>query len=373
MKDTIKMKYNDFVIGWQVEKLRLKMVRYAFKYGISASAREFRVTRKTVRKWVRRYDGSKKSLSDRSRCPIISPNRMPMEIEKAIVAYRERFPTFGARRIEDELKIPYSHVAVHRVLKQNGLVKEHRKKWRRKRDMRAVKAKMRPFEKLQVDVKYLDDIPEFYPALIRYRLPRFEYTARDVRTGFTFISFGNEFSQTNSVNFLIYLVDRLTALGVNPKECTIQTDNGGEFTSSWNSGKRSACEKFVDAYFAGYSNIPPGASTYQSDVETFHRLIEDEFYRIEPVESFREFFGKAATYIIWFNWARRNRYKNGSPAEIWATTCLKGGPPSPTSYVFPILLDRITPYILKQGGYHVPLPDRYVLITCCPIVGNKLY
>jgi len=106
------------------------------------------------------------------------------------------------------------------------------------------------------------------------------------------------------------------ALGVKPKDCVIQTDNGAEFTSTWNSGKHSAFEKWVDAYFAGYSNIPPGASTYQSDVETFHRLIEDEFYRIEHVGSFMEFFKKAATYILWFNWARRNRYKGGSPVEV---------------------------------------------------------
>jgi hypothetical protein len=45
---------------------------------------------------------------------------------------------------------------------------------------------MKPFEKIQVDVKYLDDMPEFYPFLIRHRLPRYEYTARDVMTGFTF-------------------------------------------------------------------------------------------------------------------------------------------------------------------------------------------
>ena len=135
-----------------------------------------------------------------------------------IAAYRERFPTFGARRIEDELDIPYSHVAVHRVLKQNGfVVKKRRKKWKRKRDLRVLKAKMKPFEKIQVDVKYLDDMPEFYPFLIRHRLPSYEYTAQDVMTGFTFICFGHEFSQTNSVNFLVYLADHLEALGVKPK------------------------------------------------------------------------------------------------------------------------------------------------------------
>ena len=295
------IKYNDSLGSPQIEKVRRRMVKMASEKGIKAAAREFGTTVRTVKKWLSRHDGTKRSLSDRSRRPKKSPKRMPEEIEKAIVAYRERYPTFGARRIKDELDIPHSHVAVHRVLKQNGLVKKRRKKWKRKRDMRAIKAKMEPFEKLQVDVKYLDDIPEFYPALIRHKLPAFEYTARDVRTGFTFISYAREYNQNNSVNFLIYLVDRLTVLGVNPKECTIQTDNGSEFMASWNAGKRSACEEWVDALFAGHSDIPPGAPTYQSDVETFHRLVEDEFYRIVLVGSAKEFFMKAATYILWFN------------------------------------------------------------------------
>ena len=367
MKDTIKMKYTDFVSNWQVEKIRLKMVKYALTNGVSAASREFRSTRKTVRKWVNRYDGTMKSLSDRSRRPKISPNRMPDEIEAAIVAYRARFPTFGARRIADELGINYSHIAVHRVLRQNGQVKKRRKKWRRKRDLRAIKALMKPFEKIQVDVKYLTDIPELYPALIRYRLPRYEYTARDVRTGFSFISFAREFSQTNSVNFLVYLADRLVSLGVNPKGSVIQTDNGGEFVARWNAGKRSACEEWVDSLFAGHSSIPPGAPTYQSDVETFHRLVEDEFYRIESVKAKREFFRKAASYILWFNWKRRNRYKGGSPIEIWSKCSDKGlkiaPAPKINHSIFPILLDEITPYILKQGGYHLPLPDRILSLV----------
>ncbi|MCD6501367.1 hypothetical protein J7L01_02070 [bacterium] len=69
--------------------------------------------------------------------------------------------------------------------------------------------------------------------------------------------------------------------------------------------------------------------------------------------SFGEFFKKAATYILWFNWARRNRYKGGSPVEVWANRSNKiddsSSPARPNRYIFPILLDSITPYILKQG------------------------
>lgn len=355
------MKYKDFAIGWQVEKLRFHMVKFAMKHGISSAAREFQVTRKTVRKWVQRYDGNKMSLSNRSRRPTMNPNQMPVKLERKIIEYRKRYPTFGACRIKDELGINYSHIAIHRVMKQNGLIKPHRKKWLRKRDLRALKANMAPFEKVQIDVKYLDDIPEFFPIFIRYNLPRYQYTVRDIRTGFTLIAYSYEHSQTASVNFLIYVADRFSALGVDTKGCVVQTDNGSEFVAPWNSGKRSAFEEWVDALFAEHKTIPPGAKTYQSDVESFHRLIEDEFYKIESVNSRLEFFKKAATYIVWFNWARRNHYKGDTPTAIWkgdpSTIAPWLSPPPNLQYIFPILLDKITPYILKQGGYHVPLLD----------------
>ena len=356
MKDTITMNYNDLANSFQVEKIRLKMVRYALQFGVSRASREFKASMKTVRKWLNRYDGTRKSLSDLSRRPKNSPNQIPKEVEERIVAYRKRYPTLGARRIKDELMLPYSHMAVHKALKRSELIKKPRKKWRRKRDLRAVKEKMRSFEKIQVDVKYLDDIPEFYHDLICHRLPRYQWTARDVRTGFTFVSYAREFTQTNSVNFMLKLAFSLNQLGIDPKTCLIQTDNGTEFVSGFRSSKRSICETIIESLFAGHRTIPPGACTYQSDVEAFHRRIEEEFYRTERINSNIDFYKKAATYLLWFNLMRYNRYKKGSPMDI---LCCSDGLPDtiPLTAIFPVLLDRITPYILKQGGYHVHLPD----------------
>ena len=204
-----------------------------------------------------------------------------------------------------------------RCFKRNGLVKKHRKKWRRKRDLRAIKEEMRSFEKIQVDVKYLNDIPEFYRDLIRHKLPHYQYTARDVRTGFTFLSYAREFSQTNSVNFMLKLAFSLNQMGIDPKTCLIQTDNGTEFVSGFRSSKRSICEAVVESIFAGHRTIPPGACTYQSDVESFHRCVEEEFYRTERINSPVDFYKKAATYVLWLNWMRYNRYKK---VLLW-TSC----------------------------------------------------
>jgi Domain of unknown function (DU1801) len=60
--------------------------------------------------------------------------------------------------------------------------------------------------------------------------------------------------------------------------------------------------------------IPPAAHTYQSDVETVHRLIQDEFFDIESFISRGDFLAKAHLYQHYFNLARPNSHKdNQSP------------------------------------------------------------
>jgi hypothetical protein len=63
--------------------------------------------------------------------------------------------------------------------------------------------------------------------------------------------------------------------------------------------------------------IPPAAHTYQGEVETVHRLEEDEFFGLEDFSNRGEFLAKVHTYQIYFNLARPNSHKeNLSPWQI---------------------------------------------------------
>jgi hypothetical protein len=63
--------------------------------------------------------------------------------------------------------------------------------------------------------------------------------------------------------------------------------------------------------------IPPAAHTYQSDVETVHRLEEDEFFDLEEFSSPGDFLAKTHTYQLYFNLVRSNSHKeNLSPWQI---------------------------------------------------------
>src|SRR5690349_24452571 len=83
-----------------------------------------------------------------------------------------------------------------------------------------------------------------------------------------------------------------------------QTDNGGEFKGDF--PKALGDSQHV--------RIPPAAHTYQSDVETVHRLEEDEFFDLEDFSSRGDFLAKVHTYQLYFNLVRPNSHKeNLSP------------------------------------------------------------
>ena len=339
--------------------IRKKLVLHAIEYGISSASREFTVTRKTVRKWFTRYklDGLK-GLTERSRAPNNPHNKMSEQEERRIIEIRKKQPYLGPVRIKYEHGINRSPSAIARVLRQAGLTSKRKKKYKVKRDLREVKRRLKAFEKVQVDVKELKDIPKYYPYLIK-GYPKYQFTARDVRTGICYISYANEKSSTNAALFLEYLCKHLKRSGIELNNTVIQTDNGGEFigTARRNSGK-SMFEKTAESYRVTTEQIPPRRCTYNSDVEASHRLIEDEFYDMETYRSKLNLLCKAYTYMLYFNFKRKFRYKGmKTPVEILKEIKYNNINFNRVAKLKPVILDNYLPSSYNKGGYHVPGPD----------------
>jgi len=78
--------------------LRLEFVTLAFaeKVNISRLCKQFRISRKTGYKWLRRYlDEGPSGLSDRPRTPRHSPVKTPASMEQAVLEIRDRHPCAG--------------------------------------------------------------------------------------------------------------------------------------------------------------------------------------------------------------------------------------------------------------------------------------
>jgi transposase len=320
---------------------RLRLVESAKERGIKPTARLFSTTVPTVRKWLRRFQQQGPSgLLAQSRARHHQPNKTSPNREAQFLELRKTLPTFGARRLIREFDLPIGHDALERIWRQHGLIPKRRRKYQRKQDLAHIKARWTLFQQISADTKDLDDIPRYWTQAQRLQLPIVQYTARDVRSGLLFWAFAEGRSASASAVFAARIQQHLDRYGVSLRDLVWQTDNGGEFKGD-----------FPKAL--GYSQhvrIPPSAHTYQSDVETVHRLEEDEFFDLEDFSSRGDFLAKAHTYQLYFNLARPNSHKeNQSPWQIIERL----SPRSPLQLCLlpPVFLDY---HLTDSGGYDVP-------------------
>jgi len=216
-------------------KVRLKMIELLIANNInfSKTAREFNTTRKTLKKWYRRYEKQGvEGLKDVSKRPKNSPFKTPPEIENLVISLRQPRKDLkikiGPRRIQIELKRRYnitlSSSTIYKILKRHNLIKKKRRKWQKKREISKYRKEAKALRLWQVDVKYLNDIPNIYPLFIKGEIPKYEYTARDVKTGATFICYAYENTLSNSKKFVSILLSHLKKEGINTKEVIIQKE-----------------------------------------------------------------------------------------------------------------------------------------------------
>jgi len=173
--------------------LRLRMVKHAQAFGVKPTARAFATTPKTVRKWLSRYRQERLAgLNELPRIPLHCPHKTPPQLEQKIVKLREQFPFKGPKRLKREHNLSCSHEAIRRVLHDYGLIKKRRSRHKRERDLSKIKKKWRLFGQITVDTKVLKDIPHYWPQMKNLKLPRYQFTAREIRSGLMFLGFAKE-------------------------------------------------------------------------------------------------------------------------------------------------------------------------------------
>ncbi|GEM_PF-3326242 len=137
---------------------RKKPLEYALEHVVSAKARVFSATRKTVQKFLWRYDSKGISgLSDCSRALKRCASLLSSELGEEIVEICRR-PYLVAYRIKHKNRLICREGAIYQLFKAHDLIRQGVRKYRRKPDLRRVKDKLKPFELVQVDVKELNAI-----------------------------------------------------------------------------------------------------------------------------------------------------------------------------------------------------------------------
>ncbi|MBU0682710.1 MAG: hypothetical protein KJ864_00260, partial [Candidatus Omnitrophica bacterium] len=298
---------------------RYQMVIYAKVHGVKPTARTFATTPKTVRKWLSRHaKGGYQSLSDLSRRPHSSPSAIHKDLAKKIVALKPKYKRVGAEHVKILENLPVSPKTIRKIWRENGVSsRKRRKKHVTKQNLREIKKTFALFERSCEDTKDLWDIPEYYSQMKLKCLPKVQYTFREVSCGVQFLGFALDRSLTHAELFAKYVNDHLKKYNLIVENGIRQTDNGSEYIGSWSAKEPSAYTQTIESVNLTHGTIPPGAHTFQSDVETVHNLIEIEFYEIESFSDKADFMKKAYTYQLFFNLQRPNTYKeNKSPWQL---------------------------------------------------------
>ncbi|MCD6100741.1 MAG: integrase core domain-containing protein, partial [Candidatus Marinimicrobia bacterium] len=143
----------------------------------------------------------------------------------------------------------------------------------------------------------------------KYKLPRYQITARDVRSGTLFYFYTYEKSVTSIIISVKSLFEHLSKHGINPEKITIQVDNDSEFSEIRIHHDRGFKKYVKKNWNAKVKYILPHYPNANADVESSHRLIEDEFYSRASFSSIKDFLNKASAYQFYFNFLRKNSYK----------------------------------------------------------------
>ena len=360
---------------------RRKVVQFCLEHNrnISLTARTFRTTRKTVRKWLQRFENDPAhGLSDRRGKHTNRPLKTPPHVENWVVQLRQRYPTLGQEKIQvllfQDHQIHLSSATINRILHAHGLIKARKKRWRQRRELAEKRKRMKIFERCQLDVKHLNDIDNLWYPISRGKMPRYEYTFRDVATGITYVAFAYEVSQTNSMRFVTLVLEHLKAHGIRLQDVSIQTDWGSEFTGPTNAKKRSPVVQLIeDVYGATHTTIPPATPRFNGAVENFHGRIEDELYRVETFSGEADLLAKSSTYLLYYHFRRPHlglRDENAKALTPFNFTTQYQLPNASPALFFlpPTILDRLpaTPLELlqphKTSGDNIPDHVNFALV-----------
>lgn len=266
----------------QEAHFRQRVLKYSFKKGVSEAARRYHISRKTIYVWRKRYDGTWKSLVERSHRPHHHPNEHTAEEKEMILRRYPRYKNDLIRLWDSLRKSGYtrSYTSMLRVIRK--WVKPEIKKRSARKNQPYQRAEY-PGQKVQIDVKYVPT------RCVTNGKKYYQYTAIDECTRFCYRELYEEHSTYSSKKFLNNL---LKVFPFPIRE--IQTDNGSERTTALRSKdqqSRTLFEQGMEWHDIIYHRIRIATPRHNGKVERQHRADERRFYskmRMYSLEDGRE-------------------------------------------------------------------------------------
>ena len=258
--------------------------------------RKYHISKASLSRWNRKYDGTIDSIIDKSHRPLSSHPNAHTEIEiKWIKDYIRRNPHITICELWYKLKINkgYSRhpASLYRFLRKIGFYNEINVKGTSKYIPKHYDTPKFKGEKWQIDVKYVPNVCK--SNNLPHDLKFYQYTCIDEASRKRFIYHYTEHTPMNTVDFVYRC---FLFYGYKPKE--IQTDNGMEFT--WNTDKfkkihplNELCVK-ENIY---HHKIRPRTPRHNGKVERSHRNDNERFYNYLKFYSLDDLRYQAKLYL----------------------------------------------------------------------------
>ena len=283
-------------------KFRQSVVKYYYKNGGTATAAQYKISRRTVYRWVEKYDGTIKSLADKSRRPHTSPKAHTAEEIKLIKDYKHKNKETGLVVLWVKLRragYERSITSLYRMLIKLKIYKKAPSK-KKVYEPKEYHQMTYPGERVQVDVKYVPSrclTKELKERGERY----YQYTAIDEYTRLRVLWFAKEHSTYESSRFIEEIIK------VFPFEIKeVQTDNGFEFTNRLQyknnpNRPKTLFEQKLEEKGIKHKMIKPYTPRHNGKVERSHRKDQERFYYNKVFCSFEDLVNRAKYWIREYN------------------------------------------------------------------------
>ncbi len=286
----------------QTLKRRQAIVKYSLRYGVSAASTRYNVSRPTIYKWQKRYNGHLSSLKDLSRRPHHHPNQHTDDELALIRNLCRRNPNAGLVVLWVKLMrrgYTRSISGLYRVLRRLG---EGRSKLPNpKYTPKPYEQMQYPGQRVQIDVKFVPGVCLVGAAAEEAKETGgyFQYTFIDEYSRFRYLEAFKDHSTFSSSEFIKHCVKKFPYA----IEC-VQTDNGSEFTNrlnAKNSTKPTLFETTLAQLGITHKLIKPYTPRHNGKVERSHRKDNEYFYASHKFYSFEDYQKQLAVWQRTYN------------------------------------------------------------------------
>ena len=253
----------------QIKYYRQRFIKYAIKNGVTKASTRYKISRKTIYKWLKRYDGTLESLEDLSRRSKTSPKKYTEEEIKIIKRLVNKYNTdiiliyqilrekFNYNRSYGGLK------AFIRKLINPTKNKKVTPKWKEYKWAYYI------WQKVQIDIKYVPS------KCVLNGKKYYQYTAVDECSRWCYRQMYEEKSTYTSYLFILELIKK-APFAIRE----IQTDNGSEFTNLQRKQQgKTMFEMILEKLDIKYTRTRIATPKHNGKVERQHRQDSERFYK----------------------------------------------------------------------------------------------